>query len=443
MGTVEPDETKVNISIRGFEAASLIYESSAPWIWFNNAIIPREAAVESVLCQAIHYGSGGFEGERLYVTPAGPALFRNYAHKARLIYSTTYFLNDEQVEIIKNGGLVERYTPEAMYELAEKAKFDKAEFPLKLMAEKNNDIGEYGVKELVDATHAILALNDIDKSYVRPVFWMGGGGGLKLVTIGKALRIAIAPLPWKTYLKLEDYEKGLDVLVSPWPRIDHAMPVDKKMASNYGNSSMHANLSKSLGYGEALVLNHQGKVVEGSAENIFVLIGNTVYTPPLSSNLLAGITRDSIIQILHKMGVPVEYEALSLSEVCGADAVWMTGTAAELIHVKSISEYQGLAKRVDALTMLSEEKANGEKVKKVEFEPLKKPLTHTIQDGKRPAIVKEVQDRFQRVIQLKDPDFSERWMDLRDKKAILRAANAVPPQFRSRLSPRQRALIKN
>ncbi|MFA6036215.1 MAG: aminotransferase class IV [Candidatus Micrarchaeia archaeon] len=441
------------------QIGTIQFDKDAPYMWVSGKIVPVEHAVMHTLSYVVHYGGGGFEGERCYVVvdnhgePLYSALFRNGAHKGRFIFSAHTLNKFEQIAQDTREGF-ERfpYTAREFFALAEDCHLNGKEFPytLKAIGGSNGDMHEYTLNELVDATRTLMTVDGLGRGYIRPFFWVGGSKGLKVPTIGRTLQVAIAPLPWGTYLQPEHYANGLTALVAPFPRIGEDMDVQRKLSGNYLNSSKNANVAGMLGtlgmkFGEVLVLNQQELVVEGSAENLFVLKQGVVYTPPISDHVLPGITRDSVVYILEQMGVPVEYKSLGLDEVKGAEAVMLTGTGAELIHLKEIGEIPNLTEAVNRATLLRSEEQGARKQ-----EPLAEPIITSVNGGKKHKIVQEVQDRFRDVFVKGTPThktFGERWLDplyvsdkdraqmIKEAEKIMRQKGPAPVQTRGNGQP--------
>jgi len=187
----------------------------------------------------------------------------------------------------------------------------------------------------------------------------------------KPMYFAVATLPWGVYLNENDYNRGLDVLVGPYQRLGPDMPSDAKISGNYVNSALNINLGSMFGYGEILALNNDGKVIEGSAENLFALYAKgsdiIAYTPPTGSGCLPGTTRDRIIRVLEKIGAKVIYEALPLEELYKADGILLSGTGAQMIHVRSISRLAAAEKIADMMHLQSENRKDALSIRKEDF----------------------------------------------------------------------------
>jgi branched-chain amino acid aminotransferase len=245
-----------------------------------------------VLTHSLHYGSGVFEGIRAYATPDGPAVFRLTDHLRRLRASAHLFLMD---------------------------------LP-------------YSVEELVAATKETVRVNDVDSCYIRPIVYLGYGE-MGLNPLPCPVNVAIAVWPWGTYLGDEGVRNGVRCKVSSWRRIDpNVNPVAAKGTGIYVNSSLAKVEALKAGYDEAILLNTHGFVAECTGENIFVVKDGVLVTPPLSSGALEGITRDSVITIATDLGYEVREENLLRTDFYLADESFLTGTAAEIVPIRSVDD---------------------------------------------------------------------------------------------------------
>jgi branched-chain amino acid aminotransferase len=245
-----------------------------------------------VLNHTLHYGVGVFEGIRGYATPRGPAIFRLSDHVKRLEASARLY------------HMPIPYTPQQI----ERAILDTQ------------------------------AANDILPSYIRPIVYRGEPAlGVKNST-GK-VSLAVAAIPAKKYLG-DGSESGVRAKISPFrkPHSD-ALPSFAKAAGNYISSYLAGVDAQKDGYEEAILLDQNGYVAEGSGENIFLVRDGKVYTPGLESDILLGITRQSIIQIATDLGYPVVEKLISMNELLTADEGFFTGTYAEIAPIKEVSHY--------------------------------------------------------------------------------------------------------
>ena len=261
-------------------------------IWFNGKIVDWKDANLHVLSHVVHYGSSVFEGIRCYNTIKGPAIFRLREHIQRL----------------KNSGKIYRM-----------------------------DI-PYSVEDLCKAVVDTVKINKLKKCYIRPIAFRGYGE-LGVYPMNCPVETVIAAWPWGKYLGEEALEDGVDVGVSSWRRMaPDTMPNMAKAASNYMNSQLAKMESITNGYDEGIMLDYQGMVSEGSGENIFIVLDGVLYTPPLSSSLLSGLTRDAVITLAEEIGLEVRQEQIPREMLYISDEVFLTGTAAEVTPVRSVDK---------------------------------------------------------------------------------------------------------
>ncbi len=261
-------------------------------IWFNGKIVDWKDANLHVLSHVVHYGSSVFEGIRCYNTEKGPAIFRLREHVQRLI----------------NSGKIYRM-----------------------------DI-PYSVDEICKAIIDTVKINDLKQCYIRPVAFRGYGE-LGVYPMNCPVETVIAVWPWGKYLGEEAIEKGVEVGVSSWRRMaPDTMPNMAKAGSNYMNSQLAKMESITNGYDEGIMLDYQGMVSEGSGENIFVVLDGVIYTPPISSSLLSGLTRDAVITLADEMDLEVRQEPIPREMLYISDEVFLTGTAAEVTPVRSVDK---------------------------------------------------------------------------------------------------------
>jgi len=258
-------------------------------IWMNGKLVPFKDAKVHVLTHALHYSTAVFEGIRCYNTPKGSAIFRLPEHVDRFFNS---------------------------------AKMYSMKMP-------------YNKKQITDAIIKTVKNSTLKECYIRPIAYYGYGE-LGLTPTQNKVDVAIACWPWKMGESKAGKFTGAKCKISSWIRIDSAaQPMKAKAASNYANAGLARVEALKEGYDEAIMLNNQGKIAEGSAENIFILKNDKIITPPLTAGVLEGITRDSVIQIIEFNGGEVIEADLDREDLYVADEVFMTGTAAE---VKSVTE---------------------------------------------------------------------------------------------------------
>lgn len=263
-------------------------------IWRDGQLVAWEDATIHVMSHVVHYGSSVFEGLRCYETPSGGAIFRARDHMRRLTESCK------------------------IYRLA---------LP-------------HSVSDLVQACVDTVAANDLRKCYLRPV----------VARTGEHMGISPANSPtetfiiaWNmgTYFGHQGNDQGVDVCVSSWRRpAPDTLPAMAKAGGNYLNSQLTKMEARENHYAEGIMLDVQGYVAEGSGENIFVVRDGVLYTSPLSSGILNGITRDSIMRIAEDLGIPVREQLLPREFLYVCDEVFMCGTAAEITPVRSVDHLQ-------------------------------------------------------------------------------------------------------
>jgi len=260
------------------------------FIWMDGKLVPWRRANVHVLTHTLHYGLGVFEGIRCYRTAKGPAVFRLTDHLKRL----------------ENSAKLAGMKP------------------------------TYSVKELVGAVKQTIGANRMEECYIRPIVYYGYGV-MGLSPEGAPVNVAIAVWPWGTYLGEEGLQRGVRAKISPWRRIDpRILPPQAKLVANYANSILAKVDALKSGYDEAILLNLDGFVAEGPGENIFIVEGGAIITPPLEAGVLGGITRDSIMRIAKDEGVPAREENISLERLYGAHEAFFTGTAAEVTPIREV-----------------------------------------------------------------------------------------------------------
>jgi branched-chain amino acid aminotransferase len=261
-------------------------------IWMDGTLVDWDDARIHVLTHTLHYGSGVFEGIRAYPTSDGPAVFRLTDHMRRLHQSAHLFLMD---------------------------------LP-------------YSIEELVEATRETITVNQVDSCYIRPIVYLGYGE-MGLNPLPCPVNVSIAVWPWGTYLGDEGIKHGVRMKISSWRRMDpNVNPVAAKGTGIYINSSLAKVEAIKAGYDEAILLNTQGAVAECTGENLFVVKDGALLTPPLASGALEGITRDSVMTIARDHGYEVHETDLLRSDLYAADEAFLTGTAAEIVPMRSVDD---------------------------------------------------------------------------------------------------------
>ncbi len=296
-------------------------------IWMDGKLIPWEEARVHVLTHTLHYGLGIFEGIRCYECEDGrSAIFRLKEH-------------------------IDRF-------------FDSAQIgTLKLPFTK---------KEIAEACRETVRANRLKAAYIRPLAFIGEGA-MGVYPADNPIRVAIIVWSWGAYLGDEALEKGIRIKTSSYTRHHvNVMMTKAKIAGNYVNSVLAKKEALQLGFDEALMLDTEGYVAEGSGENIFIVKHGTLKTTPLTS-ILPGITRDSVIQIAKARGIPVVEDKFTRDELYTAQEAFFTGTAAEITPIREVDGRQ-------------------------------------IGEGKPGPLTRELQTLFFDIVRGKNPEFRE-WLD--------------------------------
>ena len=198
----------------------------------------------------------------------------------------------------------------------------------------------YSVDELRAATHELVGVNGLPSCYIRPIAFYGYGE-LGVSTDGNPIDVAIMSWPWGAYLGADSLTKGITAKISSWKRIGpNTIPHVAKATGVYLNSMLATMEARRGGYDEGILLTDNGYVADGPGENVFVVRSGTIATPPLSTSILPGITRESVIQIAQDLGYVVEERDIIRAELTLADEVFMTGTAAEVTPVRAIDDQE-------------------------------------------------------------------------------------------------------
>jgi len=258
-------------------------------IWMDGELVPWREAKVHVLTHTLHYGMGVFEGVRAYKTDQGTAIFRLHDHTARLFRSA---------HILK--------------------------MPM-----------PFDQDTLIQAQQTVVKENKLDTAYIRPMCFYGSEGmGLRADNL--KVHTMVAAWEWGTYLGAENMEKGIRIKTSSFTRHHVNITMCKAKANgNYMNSMLALNDAMADGYDEALMLDVDGYVAEGSGENIFIVRNGVLYTPDLTS-ALEGITRDTIIGLASDEGLTVQEKRITRDEVYVADEAFFTGTAAEVTPIREV-----------------------------------------------------------------------------------------------------------
>jgi len=263
-------------------------------IWMNGELVDWDDARVHVGAHGLHYGTGVFEGIRCYDTPAGPAVFR---------------LTDHMQRLHDSAQLIGMQLP-------------------------------HSVDELREATNELLTVNSLRECYIRPIAFYGFKE-LGVSARGNPIDTVIMVWPWGTYLGEEALRSGIRAKVSSWQRVPaNVIPHAAKATGVYLNSMLAVHEAQNAGYDEAIMLTPEGTVADGPGETIFVVKHGKIYTPDLSTGILHGITRDSIISIAEAEGYSVQEKTLIRSDLYLADEVFMCGTAAEVTPVRSVDDHE-------------------------------------------------------------------------------------------------------
>ena len=263
-------------------------------VWHNGEFIKWDDARVHVMSHVLHYGSSVFEGIRCYKTKRGPAIFRLREHMQRLLNSAKIYRMDH----------------------------------------------DWQIDELCDAAVELARRGGLEQCYIRPIIFRSLDESRPAFGVNpfpNPLSCYIGAWDWGKYLGDEAIEQGVDVQVSTWNRLTpNSMPAMAKSGANYMNSQLIKMEAILNGFAEGIALDDRGFVSEGSGENIFVVGGGRVITPPLSSSILPGITRDSVIQICRELEIPVVETGIQRAALYVADEVFFSGTAAEITPIRSV-----------------------------------------------------------------------------------------------------------
>ena len=261
-------------------------------IWMDGKFVDWDDATIHILNPTLHYGWGVFEGIRAYNTDRGPAVFRLTEHIERLFRSAKIYMMEP----------------------------------------------EFTVEQMVAATKETVRINEIDSCYIRPLFYLGYGE-MGLNPMPSQTKASIAVWPWGAYLGDEAAARGVRAVVSSWQRIGpNVIPPEGKGTGQYINSSLAKVAALKAGYDEAILLTATGTIAEGTGENIFVVYGKKLVTPPIVDGVLAGLTRDAVMTIARDEGYEVVEAPLVRSNLYLADEAFFTGTAAEMVPLVEVDD---------------------------------------------------------------------------------------------------------
>lgn len=260
------------------------------WIWMDGKLVPWDEARVHVLTHALHYGYAVFEGIRCHRTERGYAVFRLEEHLTRFL---------------------------------ESARIYRMKMP-------------FDLPTLRRATLDLISANQVPETYVRPIAF-SGYGQMGLDPTKSATQVVIGNWEWGAYLGADGVANGVRATVSSWVRMDsRSLPPQAKCAANYANSALAKMEAVSGGYDEAILLNSAGVVAEGPGENIFRVKHGIVSTPPASSGILRGVTRDSVIRFIADEGLEFRRNDFTREELFTSDELFYTGTAAGITPIREV-----------------------------------------------------------------------------------------------------------
>lgn len=260
------------------------------YIWHNGRLIPWETATVHVLAHGLHYGSSVFEGIRCYETQRGPEIFRLEDHLRRLLDS---------------------------------AKVYRMEIP-------------FDLAQLMEAAVETVRSNELEFCYIRPLIFRGVGD-MGVNPLNNPPETYIIVWEWGKYLGDSALEEGIDACVSSWRRAAaDTFPTVAKAGGNYLSGALIKMEALLNGFSEGIALDVDGHVSEGSGENVFVVTRGKIYTPPVASAILPGITRDSVLRLAGELGIETIEQPIPREMLYTADEVFLTGTAAEITPIRSV-----------------------------------------------------------------------------------------------------------
>jgi branched-chain amino acid aminotransferase len=261
------------------------------WIWMDGSFVPWRDAKIHVLTHSLHYGMAVFEGVRAYKTGSGPAIFRLPEHTQRLLNSAKIF----QMKV------------------------------------------PFDASTLEAAQREVIRRNNLESAYIRPIIWVGSDR-MGIAARDNKIHVSVSAWPWGAYLGEEGLAKGIRVKTSSFTRHHVNVSLVRAKASGYYINSILANQEvMAHGYDEALLLDTEGYVSEGSGENVFIVRKGKIYTPDLAS-CLDGITRDAVITMAGDLGIAVIEKRITRDEMYCADEAFFTGTAAEITPIRELDD---------------------------------------------------------------------------------------------------------
>ena len=260
-------------------------------IWFNGEMRNFEDCTVHILSHALHYGSSVFEGIRAYKTPNGTAFFRLDDHLKRLYYSAEVY-----------------------------------RMPVR-----------YSFEELREAVFEAVRDTGLESAYIRPLISRGNCGLGVIPKDMNAIDVAIMVDSWGAYLGEEGLKNGIRACITSWQRLaPNTIPTGVKAGGNYLSSQLIGQEAKDRGFDEGIALGHDGLLSEGAGENLFIIKNGKIMTPPASSSILGGITRDTVFSLVEDLGMQVIEQTLAREQLYGADEAFFTGTAVEVTPVRQV-----------------------------------------------------------------------------------------------------------
>jgi branched-chain amino acid aminotransferase len=261
-------------------------------IWMDGELVPWHEAKVHVLSHALHYGSGVFEGIRAYETSRGAAIWHLEEH---------------------------------LHRLARSAKLYHLDIP-------------FSHEALVEGTKDVIRANALNACYIRPLAFRGYGE-MGVNPLHAPVNVTIAVWPWGAYLGEDALEQGVRIKISSWRRNgQNSMPAAAKATGQYINGVLAKIESLKAGYDEAILLNEQGFITDGSGENVFAVRGGVLLTPPIQAGCLDGVTRGAVMTLARDLGYEVREENLVRTDLYNADECFFTGTAAELTPIREVDD---------------------------------------------------------------------------------------------------------
>jgi branched-chain amino acid aminotransferase len=260
------------------------------WIWRDGAFVKWQDATVHVLAHSVQFGSAVFEGIRCYSTPKGPAIFRLREHLRRMFNSCKIYRMDPP----------------------------------------------WTMEQMVEAHTEVVRKNGMKECYIRPMV-IRGYGAAGMVPHDSPVETFVPCWPWGSYLGDAAMERGVDACISTWNRIaPNTIPAAAKIAGNYLSGQLIKMEALRNGFDEAIALGPEGMLSEGSGQNVFIVDGGELYTPPLDGTLLPGITRDTVIRIAADEGLTVHVQPLTRETLYTGEEAFVCGTASEVTPIRSV-----------------------------------------------------------------------------------------------------------